>query len=265
MSSAAPNYVTNYCGHCGGGIEFDAARLTANNRTIPCPHCGREIRLSIPELGEGQTEMLSKKAPLPGPKFTFAKGQGMTLTPEQAGSPEGQELVRLLLEMEEDGLVSKEEVRRLNTWLQARTDADIPAFIFLSRLSDQILKKETLTPQNAYELQMAIRRILPAELQVYVIQHRHEAWQTLPASARQLEYIRDLGGLPSGQLTRREAAILIEQLWNQPTQSQLDFIRGLGGELPKGLTRESASHLIGRLLGKDQPSPNQPGRVQMPS
>ncbi len=263
MSRTTPDYITNHCSHCGGGIEFDAGQLTAHNRTIPCPHCGREIRLAIPALGEGQTEMLSKKTPPPGRKFTFTKGQGMTLTPEQAASPAGQGLVKLLLEMEEDGLVSKEEVRRVNTWLQAKADTEIPAFIFLSRLSDQILKKEKLTPQNAYELQMAIKRILPVEIQEHVIERRHEAWRTLPASARQLEYIRDLGGLPSGQLTRLEAAKMIEQLWNQPTQSQLDFIRGLGGELPKGLTREGASHLIGRLLGKE--SPNQTGTVQLPS
>src|SRR5690242_11369381 len=137
MSRTPTDFVTNHCSHCGGGVEFDASQLTANNRTIPCPHCGREIRLSIPDLGEGQTEMLSKKTPLPGRKFTFAKGQGMALTAEQLESPAGREFLGLLLEMEEDGLVSKEEVRRLNAWLQVRTDTEIPAIIFLSRLADQ--------------------------------------------------------------------------------------------------------------------------------
>jgi hypothetical protein len=264
MSTSFPNYVTNHCAHCSGGVEFDASQLTSHNRAIPCPHCGREIRLSLPDFGEGQTEMLSKKTPTPGRKFGFSKGQGMALTVEQADSPLGRDLISLLLEMEEDGLVSKEEVRRLNNWLQGKLDSYIPAIFFLLRLSDQILKKD-LTLQSAYDLQMSIRRTLPATIQEHLIQLRHDAWRDLPASARQLEYIRDLGGLPSGQLTRREAAQLIEQLWNRPTQSQLDFIREHGGQLPEGLTKEGASHLIGRLMGKDQASSNQTGTMKMTS
>src|SRR5882672_12747441 len=102
MSASSPQYVTNHCEQCGGGVEFDARQLTNQNRSIPCPHCGREIRLSIPEIGAGQTEMLSRKPPTAGRKFSFSKGQGMALTAEQAASPVGRELISHLQEMEED-------------------------------------------------------------------------------------------------------------------------------------------------------------------
>jgi hypothetical protein len=44
-----PNYVTCPCQHCSGKIEFDANQLdTAENTTVPCPHCGLETILFVP-------------------------------------------------------------------------------------------------------------------------------------------------------------------------------------------------------------------------
>ena len=45
----SPNYVVCHCQHCDGHIEFDANQLTEENSIIPCPHCGLETKLFIPQ------------------------------------------------------------------------------------------------------------------------------------------------------------------------------------------------------------------------
>jgi hypothetical protein len=37
------------CQHCAGGIEFEADELAEENSITPCPHCGAETKLFIPE------------------------------------------------------------------------------------------------------------------------------------------------------------------------------------------------------------------------
>ena len=49
-AQTAPNYVTCPCQHCSGKIEFDANQLdSAENTTVPCPHCGLETIIFVPE------------------------------------------------------------------------------------------------------------------------------------------------------------------------------------------------------------------------
>jgi len=43
------NYVTCRCQYCDKGIEFNADQLAEENNIIPCPHCGLETRLFIPQ------------------------------------------------------------------------------------------------------------------------------------------------------------------------------------------------------------------------
>jgi hypothetical protein len=46
----APNYVTCPCQYCSGKIEFNANQLdAAGNTTVPCPHCGLETIIFVPE------------------------------------------------------------------------------------------------------------------------------------------------------------------------------------------------------------------------
>jgi len=46
----ATNYVTCPCQHCSGKIEFHASQLDpAETRTVPCPHCGSQTSISVPE------------------------------------------------------------------------------------------------------------------------------------------------------------------------------------------------------------------------
>lgn len=51
--SESTNYVTCRCQHCDTGIEFDATELVEENCIIPCPHCGQQTKLFIPESESG--------------------------------------------------------------------------------------------------------------------------------------------------------------------------------------------------------------------
>jgi len=42
-------FLTCHCQHCNGGIEFDTDSLAAATNIIPCPHCGLETLLSLPQ------------------------------------------------------------------------------------------------------------------------------------------------------------------------------------------------------------------------
>lgn len=48
-----PTYVTCQCNHCAGKIEFDANGLAEENSIMPCPHCGLETKLFIPQPTPG--------------------------------------------------------------------------------------------------------------------------------------------------------------------------------------------------------------------
>jgi FOG: TPR repeat, SEL1 subfamily len=52
QSDAQPsaNYVTCRCQYCDKGIEFDASTFDkGETRTVPCPHCGLETIIFVPE------------------------------------------------------------------------------------------------------------------------------------------------------------------------------------------------------------------------
>ena len=50
-AQTATNYVTCPCQFCSGKIEFDANQLdTTENTTAPCPHCGLETIIFVPQV-----------------------------------------------------------------------------------------------------------------------------------------------------------------------------------------------------------------------
>ncbi len=66
VESPAPRYVTCYCLHCKGGIEFDANFLRPNEkRAITCPHCKAETILF---LAEPKAPPAVPAAEVPAPK-----------------------------------------------------------------------------------------------------------------------------------------------------------------------------------------------------
>jgi len=264
-----PRYVICHCQHCDGNIEFDANELAAENSVVHCPFCGLETQLAVPNsVAVAQTTVVRQTSPPTEYKLLkVTRGKRVSLTPSQCASVEGQELLALLCEITRDGLVSKEGVQRLNTWLDGKSESEIPAISFLSNIPERFGE---LTTAKAFEVHFAIERVLPKTIRDGVKEKRQEAWLHSPlkpkATEAQLNYIRVLGGHPTPGLNIAEASLLIEQLLDHSgptprqnaTEKQLQYIRELGGSPPVGLTKADASKLIEELKdGDNNPTPRQ--------
>ena len=100
-----PRYVTCYCLHCKGGIEFDANQLRPNEkRPITCPHCKAETILLIPEKkapavapvkepSVPKPEAVPPTAP-PKPEMAKPPAEPPPVKPEPAKTPAEPPLVR---------------------------------------------------------------------------------------------------------------------------------------------------------------------------
>lgn len=214
MSESVPNYVTCRCKHCDGGIEFDANELTAENSIFPCPHCGLQAQLSIPKQeakpAEIPTEEVSALRLQQGATVSL-KSPRMTLTKTQGASPTGQALINLLVEIGNDGIVTEEEVHRLQRWLMENVESDIPAVGFLLRLSQQVLLDSKVTQDEAIEIQVAIERVLPKDIRREITKKRWEASRHLPASEAKRKLLENMRpGAPAVFQTphRRQRSII---------------------------------------------------------
>jgi len=218
---------------------------------FPCPHCGLQMELSITKPDISPPEIPAEQIPalrLQKRATVSLKSPRVTLTKAQYASPAGQALINLLVEIGGDGIVTEEEVRRLQRWLADNADSDIPAVGFLLRLSQQVLLDSKVTQDEAFEIQVAIERVLPKDIRQGITKKRWEASRHLPASAAMLANVREFGGNPPPGITNAEAYALMEVLRNQPSESQVQYIRALGGNPHPGMTRDEASHLIEQLL-----------------
>jgi hypothetical protein len=181
-------------------------------------------------------------------RVQFSKGTRVTLSEKDCAAPVGQELIALLMDIEDDGVLTPGEIGRLIAWLDKHVDSEIPAVQWLLLVAHRLVRGREHTPSAIYEMQAAIERALPKRYRVEVIEKRREAAKHQPASEAMLQHIRDLGGHPPPGLTNEQAYAMKEALWNQPTEPQLNYIRNLGMIPPSGLTKETASHLIDQLL-----------------
>jgi hypothetical protein len=77
-----------------------------------------------------------------------------------------------------------------------------------------------------------------------------------PATSKQIEYIKALGGIPKKNLTKVSASELIEKLRSKApaTKKQLDYLKRLGASIPKSLSAQKASELIEKLDGEQPPT-----------
>lgn len=220
-----PRYVTCRCQHCDGKIEFDANLLMAEDNIVRCPHCGEETEFNIADADDSPFKIADQNASSPHrhKRVRFTKGTSVALTRAQCASPTGQELINLLTEIvhegfDADGLVTDDGVRRLNAWLDGKADTDIPAIKFLLQISDRILRTGKVTAAPAREMQRAIERVLPLNVRDGIQENRHGVWlhsyssPEVPATKKQLQFIRDLGENPTVGVTKMAASSLIEEL-----------------------------------------------------
>ncbi len=186
------------------------------------------------------------------------KSKTVVLTKAQCELPIVQELIGLLIEIEKDGFITDQGARRLNEWMELKSDCEILAFRFLSDKVKNILSYGKLTIDTAsgieiaLDLQVAIERVLPKHIREPILEKRRlvveEFQNNLPATKEMIALIRQLGGKPPPGISHGEAYDLKEKLWHSPSDKQLSYIRGLGGNPPSDITREEASEMIGQLL-----------------
>jgi len=184
------------------------------------------------------------------------KSKTVILTKAQCETPLVKELIGLLVEIEKEGFGTDAGVRRLNEWLEAKADSEIPAVGFLLEITRDVLSYGNITPENADKMQNAIIRVLPRRIQMAEI-NSEEFSEKLPARKSMLKRIREFGGNPPPGITRAEAYALQSKLKSQPSERQLEYIRALGGNPPPDITRWDASNLIQELLGSTKATEKQ--------
>lgn len=271
------------CPHCGlettifipiSQVEKESTDLApaANQNVLKCEgfFCGevadKEIETSAGseplQTKESQTQIsTSEVEQIPGPiankqppilqkhdRIIFSKNARFILTPTQCETPIGQELISLLIEIERDGFVTEQGVRRLNEWLESKANSKILAILYLLDLSRHVLSDGKLTNDAAFEMQVAIERVLPKPIRQPIVLKRYEAQKTLPAGEEIMAEIRNLGGNPPPGLTRLESFQLLSNLSSPATENQIAYIHRLGGNPPPTMNLQAASDLIQALL-----------------
>ena len=93
--------------------------------------------------------------------MTDERRRVVTLTKAQCATPEGTELIALLTELSADGIVSRQEMAQLRTWLEVDRGVDFPALPFLYRVIDEISEDAEISEEELDRLALAIERVLP--------------------------------------------------------------------------------------------------------
>ena len=241
------------------GVRFTPATLEA---FIKAKQLQKKIETSKVQPTEGQINNSWRKYNRLKEQLADAannsKSRRIALTNAQCEISIVQELIGLLIEIEKDDFITDQDAHKLNEWLEAKNNSEIPAFQFLLDTSRLVLAQGELTAKTipemmiALELQVAIERVLSKHIREPIVAKRIEVQERLrnnvPASQGVLDRIRELGGKPQKGITTAEAYELKEKLYHQPTEKQLEYIRALGVNPPPDLTRYTAIDLIDKLL-----------------
>ena len=231
-----------------GEVAVKEIGTSAGGELIPAQD--PQTQISISESEQNLAPIANKEPSIlqKHDRMMFSKSTRFILTPKQCETPLGQELVSLLIEIERDGFVTEQGVRRLNEWLESKSDSKILAILYLLDLSRHVLSCGKLTNDAAFEMQLAIERVLPKPIRQPILLKRYEVQKTLPAGEQIIAEIRKLGGNPPPGLTRLEAFQLESNLSSPATENQIAYIRRLGGNPVPTINLQAASDLIQELL-----------------
>jgi len=165
------------------------------------------------------------------------KPKRVRLTAKQAASPEGRQLLNLILSTIHDGEIELSEIVKLHAFL-IHAPASMNAVSFLRCKTRAIIFDDRIDPAEAYDLKCAFLRVVTKEVCGVIETHledigapprqkREPAWKRHPATERQIAYIIDLGGTPTAEMTKGQASELIEQLLERrpPTPRQIMVLR----------------------------------------
>jgi hypothetical protein len=85
----------------------------------------------------------------------------VTLTKAERDSAVGQELIALLLDLSDDGQVTRDEMNRLRHWLEVDRGVEFAACPFLYEIVDTIAADGEITDPELDRLMLGIERVLP--------------------------------------------------------------------------------------------------------
>jgi hypothetical protein len=114
----------------------------------------------------------------------------VTLTKVERATPAGIELIALLTELSDDGVVTRDELARLRAWLEVERGVDFAACPFLYEIIDRVTGDGEITEDELDTLASAIERVLPPEIRKHAAERRKQqrtARREALKAARQVE------------------------------------------------------------------------------
>lgn len=140
----------------------------------------------------------------------------VTLTKKHLATDAGKDLLAILLDITRDGNVDVAEAHRLRSWLTSHQEAmSIPAVAWLAELLEAVLADGVITKFERYDLLQGFDRVLPPDERLLSKVRRREAGtdaRPVPATDRQVAYLRALGATISDDITKVEASAMLDDL-----------------------------------------------------
>jgi hypothetical protein len=155
------------------------------------------------------------------------KPKRVAMYDKDAGDEVGRKLIKVLLQVIEDGVVSETEAVSLKSWLEKATKlSDLPGIPFLLEEVETLLADCRITEEESDYLVGQMLRVLP-------LYTRSQVEGGVKEILRQRQEKRD--------------ALWKEQQYG-PTERQLAFLKSLGGTAPPNASRSDVSELIDELV-----------------
>ena len=130
-----------------------------------------------------------------------------SLTKKQLSTGQGASLLSLLMEITSDGHLTESEVTRVQDWIE-ENGTDLPAASYLTEVIETVLRDGRISLADRWDLLLAIEAVVPTEERVLVKMRRRDTPE--PATPRQLEYLRILHVDHTDDMTKEQAAELID-------------------------------------------------------
>lgn len=190
----------------------------------------------------------------------------VTLTASQARTAFGQRLIHALLAICHDGEISLDEVQSLHLILRDGP-REVNAIPFLFAITSAVLLDGQIDRLEQHRLRVGIERVVPKSVRLSIAEMLERfglpvddedepwiGWRSDPITARQLEYIRDLGGVASESMTKGQASRLIDQLLERrpPSPRQMMVLRFFDRLDVAERTKEEVSAWLDEFYREDE-------------
>lgn len=155
-----------------------------------------------------------------GPKKPKKRAQRVTLTKAQTETAAGQRLLQLISQLAEDRKLDAQELQQFRESIDHPDLAELAAVSWLKKTIDAVLADGYVTREEYHGVVASVLRVLPTTIR--------EDWERRmrsgdrPATDRQVDYIRGLGGQVVEGMTVKQASDLIDSLLEAREQRSED-------------------------------------------